>query len=162
MAQQAEIEAVGLDVEEVNDYADHLMRVADNSEMLADDLSELPEVAQDVAKATMRMNRGVESLADNFEDWSDVMKKSDKSSQEYAEALSGISDAVADIADVDAKWISDDFVSKNLDLIEEAASGSAEAIDELRSKLGADIAVQITLQNGLGQEAVDQVLALHQ
>jgi methyl-accepting chemotaxis protein len=148
MAEQEKIKKLGLDVEEVENYADHLMKVADNSDMLADNLSELPGIAQEVSKATLRMNRGIETLADNMEDWQDILKNSDKSSQEYAEALSGISEAVADVANIDADWITDEFISDNLDLINKAATGSAEAIDELRSALAADIAVQISIQNG--------------
>ena len=53
-------------------------------------------------------------------------------------------DALSDILDVNADLISDDFITKNMPLIEQAAKGSGEAIDQLRSKMDEEIILQIT------------------
>jgi hypothetical protein len=58
--------------------------------------------------------------------------------------MSGIKDALSDILDVNKDLLSSDFVTDNLPLIEKAATGSAEAIDELTSKLDEEIILNIT------------------
>lgn len=159
---QSESSSMDLDHSEVEEYANHLMEVAESSDLLDDSLKDNEEAAEDVARATMRMNRGVESLYDNFKDWKSMLKKSDKASQEYADALAGVADALADIANVDAKWISDDFVADNLDLIEKAAQGSEEAIDSLRDKLADDILVQIALAHDVDSQLLNEISGLHE
>lgn len=162
MRDQNESTSVDLDHSEVEEYATHLMDVAESSGLLDDSLKNNEEAAEDVARAVMRMNRGVENLHDNFKDWQSMLKKSDKASQEYADALAGVSDAIADIANVDVKWITDDFVSENLGLIEKAAEGSAEAIDTLRDKLADDILVQIALAHNVDSQLMNEISSLHE
>lgn len=129
----------GLDTKAVNDYGKHLQKVARNSDLLSDNLSNNAEVANDVAAEVMRLNNGVDKLSDNFEGWNDVLTKSDASSQEYCEAMAGMKDAMSDLLGVNEEYISDSFISDNLDLIAQAAQGSAEAIDELAIAASKDI-----------------------
>ena len=79
------------------------------------------------------MNKGVKKLADGFDDWKDILKKSSRESAEYAEALWEMKDALGDILDVEKDLVSEDFIQKNMEQIEKASEGSAEAIDYLRS-----------------------------
>lgn len=129
----------GLDAEEMNDYADHLMEIAESSDMVSDELADNEEAAEDVAKATMKLNRGIDKLADGFEDWSDVIENSDESSQEFAEAMSGMKDAMSDILGTSEDFISNDFIVEHLEEIEKAATGDEEAIRSLQRALSDDI-----------------------
>lgn len=129
----------GLDVEELDNYADHLMEIADDSELVSKELAENEEAAEDVAKATMKLNRGIDKLADGFEDWSDVIENSDESSQEFAEAMSGMKDAMSDILGTSKDFISNDFIVEHLEDIEKAATGDEEAIRNLQRALSDDI-----------------------
>lgn len=129
----------GLDTEEMNDYADHLMEIAESSDMVSDELADNEEAAEDVAKTTMKLNRGIDKLADGFEDWSDVIENSDESSQEFAEAMSGMKDAMSDILGTSEDFISNDFIVEHLEEIEKAATGDEEAIRNLQRALSDDI-----------------------
>lgn len=129
----------GLDEEEMNDYADHLMEIAGSSDLVADSLADNEEAAEDVAKATMKLNRGIDTLADNFEDWNEILKESDESSQEYAEAMAGMKDAMADVLGTSEEFISNDFIIEHLEEIEKAATGDEEAIKSLQQALATDI-----------------------
>lgn len=142
-------ESEGLDVEELNDYANTIQDTADNSELLDDSLSENAVAAQQVAKQIMKLNRGVETLSDNWEDWGDILEKSDEGSQEYSEALQGTKEALADLADTSTDYISNDFIAEHLDEIKKAAEGDADAIDNLRIALGQEVVAKIALENGL-------------
>lgn len=131
------------DVEDISDYAKHLMEVADESEELSDDLDENAEAAADLAVQISKMNRGIDTLADNFDDWNDILKKSSKSSAEYSKAMSGIKKALSDVLDVEEDFISADFVTNNLEDIEKAATGDAKAIDRLHQALAQQIVLDI-------------------
>jgi hypothetical protein len=77
----------GLDPTEIENYADHLRKVAQESDLLDDSLGNTAEgleaakeAAEDVALYTIKMNKGIKKLADGFDEWQDVLTKSDKSS----------------------------------------------------------------------------------
>lgn len=139
----------GLDVDEVQEYADHLQEVAEESDLLSDSLKDNEEAAEDVARATMKMNDGIDKLADGFEDWSDVLKNSDESSEEYCDAMSNMKDAMSDVLGVSEEFLSDDFIIDNMDDIAKAAEGDAEAIDRLQIAAANDILINITGEDNL-------------
>lgn len=149
-----------LDTEEWEQYSDYLRHTADELEGVNDELSR--NEADIVAKSILKMNDGIEELAGNFEDWSDILQNSSEESQEFMEAIEGCRDAVASLLDVNADFVSNDFIKQNLELIGEAATGSAAAIDELKSRLADDIIVNVLIQNGLDGEAQAEVLASYQ
>jgi tyrosyl-tRNA synthetase len=130
---------------DMQDYAKHLLDVADEVEGISDSLTKDADAAADLAVEITRMNKGVEALADNFEDWNDILKKSSKDSMEYSEAMSGMKKAVADVLDVESDMISSEFINKHSEDIEKAADGDAEAIDRLRASMDEEIIAKIKL-----------------
>ena len=139
----------GLDIDEVQEYADHLQEAAEESDLLSDSLKDNEEAAEDVARATMKMNDGIDKLADGFDDWSDVLKNSDESSEEYCDAMSNMKDAMSDVLGVSEEFLSDDFIIDNMDDIAKAAEGDAEAIDRLQVAAANDILINITGEDNL-------------
>lgn len=137
----------GMNVDEVQSYADHLQEVAEKSDILSDELKDNEEAAEDVALATKRMNQGIETLADGIDDWSDVLQNSDEASEEYADAMTGIKDAMSDVLGVSSEFLSDDFILQNMSDIEAAANGDAEAIDRLAIAAGKDILINLDFQD---------------
>jgi hypothetical protein len=99
-------------------------------------LEDNAENAKNVALYTLKMNKGVEKLSDNFKDWNSVLTTSDKASKEYMDAMVGIKDVMSDVLGVNEEFLTDSFIRDNLPLIEEAANGSAEAIDKLAIAAG--------------------------
>lgn len=146
--------------EEIQDYGAHIMRIAKDSDDFADSLDKDAESAVVAAQSIIEMNKGIDALADGFEDWADVLKKSSKESQEYAEALGGIQDALSLIYGVEADYISNDFVVNHLKEIEQAATGSETAIENLRKELAEDIIIQIALYNGLDTSVQNELLGM--
>ena len=151
---QTEINAInqdaaseGLDVEALNEYADTLAEIADESEIFADGLAENEIALQQVAKQITKLNRGIDELGLNWENWSTILKNSDESSQEYSEALNGIKKALADVADTSEEYISNDFIQEHYEDVKLAAEGNAEAIDNLRVALADEIVAKIILDN---------------
>ena len=152
----AEEKNEGLDPEEVDNYAEHLMEVAEASELLSDDLKDNEKAAKDVATYTIKMNKGIDKLADGFEDWSSILKKSDKASEEYSKAMTDMKDAMSDVLGVEEEFLTDDFILKNLEDIEKAATGDAEAIDRLAIAAGREILIDFSMKDkGLEKKLLD-------
>lgn len=132
-----------LDSEDLKIYTKHLMEASDESDKLADSLADDAETAAEVAKATMKMNKGIEDLSDNSEEWISVLRESGKESQEYAEALDGVRGSLSDILGVEEDSIDSDFITKNLEDIEKAATGDEAAIERLQVALSKDLVCEV-------------------
>lgn len=132
-----------LDSEDLKVYTKHLMEASDESDKLADSLGDDAETAAEVAKATMKMNKGIEDLSDNSEEWISSLRESGKESQEYAEALDGIRGSLSDILGVEEDSIDSDFITKNLEDIEKAATGDEAAIERLQIALSKDLVCEV-------------------
>lgn len=150
-------DTANLDSEEWADYADYIQEAADSMEDFNDNMSD--EESKIVAKGIMKMNDAIDDLADNFDDWKDVLKKSTKGSEEYSKALKGTQKAVSNLLDVSEDYVSDDFIVEHLDDIEKAATGDAEAIDNLKAALAKDIIANIVIENGLDENARAEIIA---
>ena len=106
-------------------YTEALM---DNNEALRENEG----LASEVALQTVRMAKGLNSLTDKFDEAHDALVDGEEAGFAYYEALSKLSTALKDTFGFE---VSSNFIESNLSLIEQVAQGSAEALDELRSKL---------------------------
>lgn len=96
------------------------------------------EAAAQMAIANQRMNKGVKTLSDNWAGWNKTLRSGDKTTQDYAEALVGAETAMRDILAIgDDAVIPEDFLQapENLDLLDQIAQGSEEAVDKLHFNL---------------------------
>ena len=115
-----------------------------DAEVLEEQAEELQEVykaqkltkteAAKLAVENQRMNQGVEELIDNWEDWNKELKSGKKGTSNYAKMIKDLTKVVADLTgasedlDLPAEFFENE---KNFKLIEEAAKGSEQAINEL-------------------------------
>lgn len=140
-----------IDVEEVQNLADYYQEIAEESEIFDDSMANNAESAEEVALATIRTNNGMEDLINTFEESADVMKNSSKESEEYYEAMNNIREAISDVLGVSSDVISGEFIADNLDLIQQAAEGSDEAIAQLRNQLARDIICRVMAVDNFDQ-----------
>lgn len=153
-------EGMGLKEEDANamhEYANDLIRLAENSDVLSEDLTHSADGAADLAEEIFRMNQGVEALSKGFEEWSSILSESQEESQEYSGAMNEVKSALANVLDVEKDAISSDFVKDHLDEIKLAAEGDADAIDSLRASMDEEIVGSIKLR--LEEEGKEDVLA---
>lgn len=151
-------EDLGLDEKEFSGYAKHLMDMANETDNLADSMTEEAEAAVVVARGIMRMNQGIDKLAKGQEEWIDILKTSSRTSQEYYDALTDMQDALADILDTEEDFISETFVQDHLEDIQKAADGDADAIDRLHKALAVDMVAHIAVDNGLDETQVQNLI----
>lgn len=151
-------EDLGLDEKEFSGYAKHLMDMANETDDLADSMTEEAEAATVVTRGIMRMNQGIDKLAKGQEEWIDILKTSSRTSQEYYDALTDMQDALADILDTEEDFISETFVQDHLEDIQKAADGDADAIDRLHKALAVDMVAHIAVDNGLDETQVQNLI----
>lgn len=95
------------------------------------------EQAAKTAIANQRMNKGINTLHGSFKKWKTILKSVDKTSQDYADTVAELTPALADLVGAaDGFEIPDGFLDmpENMDLIEKAAEGDQNAINQLGVK----------------------------
>jgi hypothetical protein len=78
------------------------------------------------------MNNGVATLAQNWEQWKTTLNSTDKTTTEYAKTMTELTSVVRDLVGAGDEFnLTADFVTTNMQLIEDAASGNVKAINQL-------------------------------
>ena len=128
---RAQAEAEGFDPDVLETQARQIMK---NTEGMEDNA----EAAVEMALANQRLNKGVDKLTDGWKDWNKALRASDKTTQDYAEALENTKDSLREMFGLTKEdIIPDSFFedTKNLDLIDQVANGSEEALAQLHFNL---------------------------
>ena len=128
-----------VDTEVLETLSETIQDIADESDELADSLTEDSRAAEDVAESILRFDNAIEDVVKNYDNWIDALNSG--SIQEQAEVIDDLRDAYADLLDLDGSSLSEDFLTntKNLDLMKAAIDGDIEAYDELLLKAQQDI-----------------------
>lgn len=134
-----------VDTKVLKTLSETIQDIADESDELADGLTEDSRAADDVAESILRFDDAIEDVVDNYEDWMDALNSG--SIQEQAEIIDNLRDAYADLLDLDGSALSNDFLTdaENLDLMKAAINGDVDAYDELLSRAGQDIIAHLQL-----------------
>lgn len=117
--------------------------VETQAKLIAKEYNISAEAAANLAIKNQRMNKGVLALNENFKTWNKTLIEADHKSTDYADALNQANTALADLTGaLDATTIPLDFLddttksgAKHLKLLEKAAEGDADAINELGVEL---------------------------
>lgn len=123
------VQKYGLDADDIEDQAKRIQKAYDLTEVEATKL----------AIANQRMNNGVKDLSDNWEDWNAVLKRSqiddkEKLTKEYTDTIQDLTKTIADLTGASEDLeLPDEFFDSadNLELINQAAQGSTDAINQL-------------------------------
>lgn len=117
--------------------------VETQAKLIAKEYNISAEAAANLAIKNQRMNKGVLALNENFKTWNKTLIEADHKSTDYADALNQANVALADLTGaLDATTIPLDFLDdttksgvKHLKLLEKAAEGDTDAINELGVEL---------------------------
>lgn len=119
---------------------------------------------EQTAIAILKFNKGLENLNSDLEEYGDILKNdAKKGTVEYNKALNAVRQDMADILNISEDSLSEEFFSpENFELMEEAAQGDVDAIEQLRIKASDDIIQNIIVNNPeLTPEAVNKIQSLH-
>jgi len=130
-----------VDPKVLESLSETIQDIADESNELADSLTEDSRAAEDVAESILRFDNAIEDVVKNYQNWMDALNSG--SIQEQAEIIDGLRDAYADLLDLDGSALSNDFLTnaENLDLMKAAIDGDIDAYDELLTRAGQDILI---------------------
>lgn len=143
----------GLDSQEISDFKDYLLETVPA-------LEDNSEAAKDLAIHISQMNKGIEDLNKNWDSWKDALDHPEEV-EGYSKAMAGMKSAMEDILDISSEFLSNDFITSNMDNIKKAAEGDVEAIDALKKAAKEDIIVKIATDENseLSIEALKSQLA---
>ena len=137
-----------LDAGKVQEYGKAISEAAEESDEFADSLKNDEEAAEDVAESLMRYDDAVKDVSEGYDKWKSAIEDIDETGGVLdPEVVNGLSDAYGDMFDMDASQLSNEFLTsaENLDLLKQAAEGSAEAYDELQTRAQNDILIHTNL-----------------
>lgn len=147
---------LGISTTELDAYAQKLQDITEKSKEV-DTLSEA--MAIEIAKDNMMMNEAIKELASNWDTWKGALQNSDKTSAEYSTTISSLRKNMKSMLGITSD-LSEDFLTNehNLSLMEKAAKGDADAIEELRKAAAKDIITKAKLQ--LDEEGKNEIFGL--
>lgn len=135
--------------------SDEYKDAAKQADKAADTLEAYNDTQEDLVDMSIQSQKGMEALSESIEDNAKILREGDTDSLEYAEAMDDTRQAVADLVNVSKDDISPQFVTDNLDLIEQAAYGDVDAIQQLRAAAANEILVRINKTGNLTPEHLD-------
>ena len=137
-AQIKEIQGLGLNAEEVFDYAEAIQEASGESEIFSENLKENDIAAREAAKQLTRYNKAVENSEGKFKDWIETLENGDIEKQ--SKVVSELRQNYADMFDLDPEDFSEGFLksAENVELMEQAMLGSEDAYNQLQSNLTMD------------------------
>ena len=116
------------------------------------------EAAADLAVKNHRMNKGIRDLNDNLNDWKKTLSSADKTTGDYAEAVVDCTEAIANLvgASEDLELPDEFFNTENMALLEQAAAGDVNAINQLGAAV-ASATVDALEFNGQYADLINQL-----
>ena len=126
-------EELGMTTQALEAYTEDLM---ENNEQLQENKALAAEVAVESARFSIALDKLDKAIEDN----ADTIRNAEKDSLDYYEALGEVEAALEDTFGVK---VDSSFIEENLDLIEEAADGSEEAVNALRKELSKEIVCEV-------------------
>ena len=132
--------------------SDEYKDAAKQADKAADTLEAYNDTQEDLVDMSIQSQKGMEALSESIEDNAKILREGDTDSLEYAEAMDDTRQAVADLINVSKDDISPQFVTDNLDLIEKAAYGDIDAIQQLRVAAANEILLEINKTGNLTPE----------
>ena len=157
-AQIKEIQGLGLNIEEIFDYAEAIQEASGESEIFSENLKENDVAAREAAKQLTRYNKAVENSEGKFKDWIETLENGDIEKQ--SKVVSELRQNYADMFDLDPEDFSEGFLksAENVELMEQAMLGSEEAYNQLQSNLAMDFIEENFGESlGITKDFIDEI-----
>lgn len=129
---QNEAKELGLDSDEVTNYADALYNVL-NAESETEKVSQ--QMADRLALDAAKISSGAKEITDDYDDWSDVLKNTNENSIEFTSTLNKLASATAKMLNADEEIVKTLMLETEYrELAKKAAEGDAQAYNDLQKK----------------------------
>ena len=134
-----EVESYGLDIDEINEQAKALQKMATKVDNLSDEIEHNEQLAKEITKEMGRFGKAVDKVSSSYDDWLRILNSEDIGEQ--VDIINDLADAYGNLLDIDGDKLSENFLleSENLKLMQQAANGSAEAYNKLQIAAASDL-----------------------
>lgn len=98
--------------------------------------------ARELAIQNQRMNNGIKELSDNWDDWNKILQNSNKYDKDYVKTTKQLNKVIKELVGSSEDLnLSEEFYdsAENMELLEQAAQGSEEAINQLGFAVGKNL-----------------------
>ena len=158
----------GEDAEKYNIEADRIEMLAKSYLSEAEAMDEVKngqadaaEIAEDMARAEIRLNDAIDDLYNNWDDYEKVMdvcndtsedgvalaKKEIATNKKLSDSYANLKEDIAGMLDTTSDLLGDDWIVSNMNDVKAAAEGDEEALKRLRENAVTEILVNSNLQD---------------
>lgn len=153
-------EKYGIEADRIEMLAKSYLSEAEAMDAVKNGQADAAEIAEDMARAEIRLNDAIDDLYNNWDDYEKVMdvcndtseagvalaKKEIATNKKLSDSYANLKEDIAGMLDTTSDLLGDDWIVSNMNDVKAAAEGDEEALKRLRENAVTEILVNSNLQ----------------
>lgn len=154
-------EKYGIEADRIEMLAKSYLSEAEAMDAVKNGQADAAEIAEDMARAEIRLNDAIDDLYNNWDDYEKVMdvcndtseegvalaKKEIATNKKLSDSYANLKEDIAGMLDTTSDLLGDDWIVSNMNDVKAAAEGDEEALKRLRENAVTEILVNSNLQD---------------
>lgn len=154
-------EKYGIEADRIEMLAKSYLSEAEAMDAVKNGQADAAEIAEDMARAEIRLNDAIDDLYNNWDDYEKVMdvcndtseegvalaKKEIATNKKLSDSYANLKEDIAGMLDTTSDLLGDDWIVSNMNDVKAAAEGDEEALTRLRENAVTEILVNSNLQD---------------
>lgn len=154
-------EKYGIEADRIEMLAKSYLSEAEAMDAVKNGQADAAEIAEDMARAEIRLNDAIDDLYNNWDDYEKVMdvcndtseegvalaKKEISTNKKLSDSYANLKEDIAGMLDTTSDLLGDDWIVSNMNDVKAAAEGDEEALKRLRENAVTEILVNSNLQD---------------
>ena len=154
-------EKYGIEADRIEMLAKSYLSEAEAMDEVKNGQADAAEIAEDMARAEIRLNDAIDDLYNNWDDYEKVMdvcndtseegvalaKKEIATNKKLSDSYANLKEDVAGMLDTTSDLLGDDWIVSNMNDVKAAAEGDEEALTRLRENAVTEILINSNLQD---------------
>lgn len=151
----------GIEADRIEMLAKSYLSEAEAMDAVKNGQADAAEIAEDMARAEIRLNDAIDDLYNNWDDYEKVMdvcndtseegvalaKKEIATNKKLSDSYANLKEDIAGMLDTTSDLLGDDWIVSNMNDVKAAAEGDEEALKRLRENAVTEILVNSNLQD---------------
>lgn len=154
-------EKYGIEADRIEMLAKSYLSEAEAMDAVKNGQADAAEIAEDMARAEIRLNDAIDDLYNNWDDYEKVMdvcndtseagialaKKEISTNKKLSDSYANLKEDIAGMLDTTSDLLGDDWIVSNMNDVKAAAEGDEEALKRLRENAVTEILINSNLQD---------------
>lgn len=154
-------EKYGIEADRIEMLAKSYLSEAEAMDAVKNGQADAAEIAEDMARAEIRLNDAIDDLYNNWDDYEKVMavcndtseagvtlaKKEIATNKKLSDSYANLKEDIAGMLDTTSDLLGDDWIVSNMNDVKAAAEGDEEALKRLRENAVTEILINSNLQD---------------